>query len=91
MELDQSSSVSTGVVQLMVTPPADAPVGAYSLTAEHRGEKAPLGRLVLLFNPWCPGRSLEPEGTGGDVCPMDTDHLLSRGQKHEDTSVVHHC
>lgn len=58
MELDQSSSVGTGVVQLMVTPPADAPVGAYSLTAEHRGESVPLGRLVLLFNPWCPGRSL---------------------------------
>lgn len=79
MELDQSSSVSTGVVQLMVTPPADAPVGAYSLTAEHRGESAPLGGLVLLFNPWCPGRSLEPEGTGETsvlwrqitFCPVD--------------------
>lgn len=83
MELDQSSSVSTGVVQLMVTPPADAPVGAYSLTAEHRGESAPLGRLVLLFNPWCPGRSLvhshaaEPERTGRDVCPAPKIHVTA--------------
>lgn len=58
MELDQSSSVSAGVVRLMVTPPADAPVGEYSLTAEHREESAALGKLVLLFNPWCPGRFL---------------------------------
>lgn len=84
MEVDQSSSVSTGVVQLMVTPPADAPVGAYSLTAEHRGESAPLGRLVLLFNPWCPGRSLVHrtfedggEGGGGDVCPAPKIHVTA--------------
>lgn len=82
MELDPSSSVSTGVVQLMVTPPANAPVGAYSLTAEHRGESAPLGSLVLLFNPWCPGRSLvhshaaEPERTG-DVCPAPKIHVAA--------------
>lgn len=56
MELDGSSSVLSGVLQLVVTPPAHAPVGEYSLTAELRRESVPLGRLVLLFNPWCPGR-----------------------------------
>lgn len=56
MELVESSSVSAGVVGLLVTPPADAPIGEYALTVEHRGESATLGKLVLLFNPWCPGR-----------------------------------
>lgn len=123
MELDQSSSVSTGLVQLMVTPPADAPVGAYRLTAEHRGESAPLGRMVLLFNPWCPGRSLihshaagplgmeggcgqlwcgrRPPGDVSTITPNTLririqiqQHVCSNppshGQKHGDTSVVHH-
>lgn len=57
MDLDGSSSVSRGVVQLVLTPPADAPIGEYSLAAEFREEKELLGKLVLLFNPWCPGRS----------------------------------
>lgn len=60
MDLDRSSSVSTGVVQLTVTPSADAPIGEYSLTAEHRDESHPLGKLVLLFNPWCRGRFVHP-------------------------------
>lgn len=57
MDLDGSSSASRGVVPLAVTPPADAPVGEYSLTAAFREESCLLGRLTLLFNPWCPGRS----------------------------------
>lgn len=60
MEMERSSSVSTGVVKLSVTPPADAPIGEYSLTAEHRDESHLLGKLVLLFNPWCPGRFVHP-------------------------------
>lgn len=58
MELDKSSSVRTGVVQLAVTPPANAPIGEYALTAEYREESLQLGKLMLLFNPWCPGRFL---------------------------------
>uniref|UniRef100_A0A674MLG2 Protein-glutamine gamma-glutamyltransferase 2 n=1 Tax=Takifugu rubripes TaxID=31033 RepID=A0A674MLG2_TAKRU len=88
MELDQSSSVSTGVVQLMVTPPADAPVGAYSLTAEHRGESAPLGRLVLLFNPWCPDDDvfLDDEEKRGEYV-MNEEGVIYKGSGKYITSM----
>ena len=55
-ELDTTSSPALGRVTLAVTPPADAPVGNYYLTMERGDKEASLGRLVVLFNPWCPGR-----------------------------------
>lgn len=57
--LDPSSVPQQGILELVVTPPADAPIGEYSLTVEHKSKEAQLATLVLLFNPWCPGRSGE--------------------------------
>lgn len=53
----ESSMLRQGILDLDVTPPADAPIGEYLLTVEHKSKKAPLATLALLFNPWCPGRS----------------------------------
>ncbi|XP_074555310.1 protein-glutamine gamma-glutamyltransferase 2-like [Halichoeres trimaculatus] len=50
---EKSASLQPGVVTLSVTPPADAPVGRYSLSASTMSEKKTLGTLVVLFNPWC--------------------------------------
>ncbi|XP_040887570.1 protein-glutamine gamma-glutamyltransferase 2-like [Toxotes jaculatrix] len=51
--MDRRADLSRGVVTLSVTPPADAPVGKYSLSAQTRMGKTILGTLVVLFNPWC--------------------------------------
>ncbi|XP_060886649.1 protein-glutamine gamma-glutamyltransferase 2-like [Labrus mixtus] len=51
--IDKSSNLQWGIVTLSVTPPADAPVGRYSLSATTASEKKALGTLVVLFNPWC--------------------------------------
>ncbi|KAK7915681.1 hypothetical protein WMY93_011442 [Mugilogobius chulae] len=43
-----------GTVVLSITPPADAPVGKYTLKlTESSGEHSELGNMVLLYNPWC--------------------------------------
>lgn len=54
--IDRSANLQRGIVTLSVTPPADAPVGKYSLSAKTLSEKTTLGSLVVLFNPWCSGR-----------------------------------
>ncbi|KAK5871919.1 hypothetical protein PBY51_012659 [Eleginops maclovinus] len=41
-------------VILMVTPPAVTPVGRWNLTVKLGGEEMLLGKLVVLYNPWCP-------------------------------------
>ncbi|XP_076581081.1 protein-glutamine gamma-glutamyltransferase 2-like [Chaetodon auriga] len=51
--IDKSANLQWGKVTLYVTPPADAPVGKYSLSASTMSERATLGTLVVLFNPWC--------------------------------------
>ncbi|CAF91854.1 unnamed protein product [Tetraodon nigroviridis] len=80
MDLDGSSSASRGVVPLAVTPPADAPVGEYSLTAAFREESCLLGRLTLLFNPWCPddGVFLEDEEERAEYV-MNEDGVIYKG------------
>ena len=55
-ELERSSSPETGVLTLSITPSADSPIGEYKLSGEHRGEEKVLASLVVLFNPWCPGK-----------------------------------
>lgn len=56
-ELDSSSSPELGILKLTLTPPADAPVGEFMLVGHYSGEEQLLAMLVVLFNPWCPGRS----------------------------------
>ncbi|XP_070710439.1 protein-glutamine gamma-glutamyltransferase 6 [Pempheris klunzingeri] len=51
--IDRSANLQRGIVTLSVTPPADAPVGKYLLSAQIMREKVILGWLVVLFNPWC--------------------------------------
>ncbi|XP_035517148.1 protein-glutamine gamma-glutamyltransferase 5 [Morone saxatilis] len=53
-ELNSSSSLLLGIVNLTITPPANTPVGEYLLTAVHKNEELLLTKLVVLFNPWCP-------------------------------------
>ena len=60
----EGSHLRQGIVAVVVTPPADAPVGEYILSAS--SEQSPLagkrevklGKLVVLFNPWCKGTLL---------------------------------
>lgn len=56
VELVRSSLPVLGILNLKVTPPADAPIGEYILCVKYRGEETVLAMLVMLFNPWCPGR-----------------------------------
>ncbi|KAI9519246.1 hypothetical protein NQZ68_030778 [Dissostichus eleginoides] len=51
-DLHKDSSLQTLVLNL--TPPAVTPVGEWNLTVELRGEEMLLGKLVVLYNPWCP-------------------------------------
>lgn len=55
LELHHSSTPLLGILKLTITPPADAPIGVYTLSVTHREEEKSLEPLVLLFNPWCPG------------------------------------
>eukprot|EP00064_Thunnus_orientalis_P020896 superscaffoldBa00006028_g21048 len=52
--IDRRAKLQRGIVTLSLTPPADAPVGRYSLSAKTEKETTTLGTLVVLFNPWCP-------------------------------------
>uniref|UniRef100_A0A3B5LGM8 Protein-glutamine gamma-glutamyltransferase 2 n=1 Tax=Xiphophorus couchianus TaxID=32473 RepID=A0A3B5LGM8_9TELE len=51
--IDAKSALKSGCVTLSVTPPADAPVGKYSLSIELGRPSAVKESLVVLFNPWC--------------------------------------
>ncbi|KAM6979623.1 protein-glutamine gamma-glutamyltransferase E [Aplochiton taeniatus] len=52
-ELHSSSNLLAGNITLTVTPPANAPIGKYSLTVKTPTQEASLGNLTILFNPWC--------------------------------------
>ncbi|XP_039654545.1 protein-glutamine gamma-glutamyltransferase 5-like [Perca fluviatilis] len=54
VELDKGSSTTTGNLILTVTPPADTPIGEYTMTVKHRDQEMVLAKPVVLFNPWCP-------------------------------------
>lgn len=55
-------------VTISVVSPPDAVIGRYRLSTrlasrrKHSDRK--LGEFVLLFNPWCPGRSCQGQGQG---------------------------
>ncbi|XP_051804449.1 protein-glutamine gamma-glutamyltransferase E-like [Acanthochromis polyacanthus] len=53
VELPTGFSLPSKTVALSVTPPADAPVGEYELFGKLQDEEKSLGKLVVLFNPWC--------------------------------------
>lgn len=55
-EVQESSSTQMGSLNLTITPPADAPIGEYSITVRYKDENTLLGELVVLYNPWCSGR-----------------------------------
>uniref|UniRef100_A0A3Q3DE98 Transglutaminase-like domain-containing protein n=1 Tax=Hippocampus comes TaxID=109280 RepID=A0A3Q3DE98_HIPCM len=46
------------VLPVLVTPPADAPIGRYALKATLWGEDKTVATLVLLYNPWFSGDSV---------------------------------
>uniref|UniRef100_A0A3B3YSH4 protein-glutamine gamma-glutamyltransferase n=1 Tax=Poecilia mexicana TaxID=48701 RepID=A0A3B3YSH4_9TELE len=52
-ELQENSLPETGTLALTITPPADAPVGEYKLSAGLKAEEKELAQLFVLFNPWC--------------------------------------
>lgn len=56
-ELHKDASPPTGLLVLNVTPPADAPIGEFKLFGIHGDETKLLAGLVVLYNPWCSGRS----------------------------------
>ncbi|XP_053288678.1 protein-glutamine gamma-glutamyltransferase E isoform X2 [Pleuronectes platessa] len=51
---EEKSSPEKGVLVLNITPPANAPIGAYVLTGKYREEEMLLAKPVVFFNPWCP-------------------------------------
>ncbi|XP_075880480.1 protein-glutamine gamma-glutamyltransferase E-like [Nelusetta ayraudi] len=81
--LDLSCMPRQGILNLVVTPPADAPIGEYSLTVEHKSKKAFLATLVLLFNPWCTGDTvyLSDEKERQEYV-MKEDGIIYRGSGH---------
>lgn len=44
-------------VSLTIMSSPNAPIGLYSLTVDHHGQKTTLGQFTLLFNAWCPSQS----------------------------------
>lgn len=56
-ELQKNRLPETGALALTITPPADAPVGEYKLSAGLKAEEKELAQLFVLFNPWCSGRT----------------------------------
>lgn len=58
IELHKNSSPPTGMLMLTITPPATTPIGQYTLSVQHTDQEMLLATLVVLFNPWCPGRSV---------------------------------
>ncbi|XP_074525216.1 protein-glutamine gamma-glutamyltransferase E-like [Halichoeres trimaculatus] len=54
VELDRKSSPYTGVLVLNITPPADAPIGQFYLTAKYGDAEKVLAEPTVLYNPWCP-------------------------------------
>uniref|UniRef100_A0A3Q0T571 Transglutaminase N-terminal domain-containing protein n=1 Tax=Amphilophus citrinellus TaxID=61819 RepID=A0A3Q0T571_AMPCI len=56
VDLGKISNPATGSLSLTITPPADTPVGQYDLFARLKDTETLLTTLVVLFNPWCPGR-----------------------------------
>ncbi|XP_019716012.1 protein-glutamine gamma-glutamyltransferase E [Hippocampus comes] len=55
-DLDFGSSANS--LPVLVTPPADAPIGRYALKATLWGEDKTVATLVLLYNPWFSGDSV---------------------------------
>uniref|UniRef100_A0A8C7S2N7 Protein-glutamine gamma-glutamyltransferase 2 n=1 Tax=Oncorhynchus mykiss TaxID=8022 RepID=A0A8C7S2N7_ONCMY len=56
VKVHQGSVLPVGSITLDITSPADAPVGEYSLsvkTSATASVGSSLGKLLLLFNPWC--------------------------------------
>uniref|UniRef100_A0A3Q3XF67 Protein-glutamine gamma-glutamyltransferase 2 n=1 Tax=Mola mola TaxID=94237 RepID=A0A3Q3XF67_MOLML len=49
----ESSLTSKGITKLIIFPPANAPIGEYTLQVKYKDEEILLANLVLLFNPWC--------------------------------------
>uniref|UniRef100_A0A3P9QG18 Protein-glutamine gamma-glutamyltransferase 2 n=1 Tax=Poecilia reticulata TaxID=8081 RepID=A0A3P9QG18_POERE len=54
-ELQRGSSPETGVLVLIVSPPADAPIGEYTLSASFKDKEKVLANFSVLFNPWSSG------------------------------------
>lgn len=58
-KVHQGSVFLAGSITLDITSPADAPVGEYRLsvkTSATASVGSSLGKLLLLFNPWCKGK-----------------------------------
>ncbi|XP_051915735.1 protein-glutamine gamma-glutamyltransferase 2-like [Hippocampus zosterae] len=49
-------------VSLTIMSSPNAPIGLYSLTVDHRGQKTTLGQFTLLFNAWCPNDAVYMHG-----------------------------
>lgn len=70
-------------VTIHITSPPDAVIGRYGLSARlssrRRHSDRKLGEFVLLFNPWCPGRSCQVRATGfPGSCPRGGQLSLER-------------
>ncbi|XP_041639552.1 protein-glutamine gamma-glutamyltransferase 5-like [Cheilinus undulatus] len=54
VEVYPTSSLMKGELILSFTPPANAPVGEYTIMGEYKKEEKLLAMPMVLFNPWCP-------------------------------------
>ncbi|KAM3621322.1 uncharacterized protein V6R79_009571 [Siganus canaliculatus] len=53
VQLKWSRRSPKDVVKFHITPPAEAPIGRYTLMVKLKDEEVELATLVVLFNPWC--------------------------------------
>ncbi|XP_047453950.1 protein-glutamine gamma-glutamyltransferase 2-like [Mugil cephalus] len=82
-DIDERTPAGRGIVTLNVTPPADAPVGKYSLSVMTEKETKSLGTLVVLFNPWCSDDWVYlPDERERQEYVMNEEGLIYRGSSH---------
>ncbi|XP_072288342.1 protein-glutamine gamma-glutamyltransferase E-like [Eucyclogobius newberryi] len=79
-----------GIVAVTITPPANAPVGKYSLRLKHsREEEEELGALVVLYNPWCTDDSVYmPEEADRQEYVMNQHGVIYRGSGNYITALA---
>ncbi|XP_049895373.1 protein-glutamine gamma-glutamyltransferase E [Epinephelus moara] len=83
VELHKNSDPKSGKLVLSITPPADAPIGEYTVMGWHRDEQKLLAKPVVLFNPWCRDDQVYMENAKEvEEYVMNEQGVLYRGSKN---------
>ncbi|XP_051932260.1 protein-glutamine gamma-glutamyltransferase E isoform X2 [Hippocampus zosterae] len=75
--------LSANSLPVVITPPADAPIGRYTLKATLWGEDKTVTTLVLLYNPWFSGDSVFlPDESKREEYVLNEQGVIYRGSLH---------